>query len=304
MKSPAFSNSTAKVEDFYDAVSQDYHRIYQPGDKLTYKSGIGDYFRLQLVLRILAASQTRSVFEVGVGDGTPLQHMHLMGLQVAGCDISPKMVEISTRRLKESGVEKPKVWRADICNAVELAQAMMGQPADAVVALGVMPHVEKDLLALQNMRTLVRRGGKLLIEFRNSLFSLFTFNSKTHDFIVNDLLSSASAETREMVSEEIKRRVRMDLPPIRDKAPGSDAPGYDLIRAKFHNPFEIPQLLGQAGFGSVKMHWYHFHASMPQLQDALGERFDVDSIAMEHVLSNDWRGHFLCSAVLVEADAQ
>lgn len=296
--------SMAKVEDFYNAVSKDYYRIYQPGDRLTYKNGIGDYFRLQIVLRILAAARTKSVFEVGVGDGTPLQHMHLMGLHVAGCDISPRMVEVATNRLIQAGIEKPKLWRADICNALELAQAMMGEPADALVALGVMPHVEKDLLALQNMRTLVRSGGKLLIEFRNSLFSLFTFNRKTHDFIVDELLSTASDETRRAVSEEIKQRVRMDLPPVRDKAPGGDAPGYDLIRAKFHNPFEIPAMLEQAGFCNTKFHWYHFHASMPMLQDKLGDRFDVDSVAMEHVLSNDWRGYFLCSAVLVEADAR
>ena len=48
------------------------------------------------------------------------------------------------------------------------------EKADLVVSMGVMPHVNNDLLALRNMHALIRPGGKLLIEFRNSLFFLFT----------------------------------------------------------------------------------------------------------------------------------
>lgn len=293
----------ANVEEFYDAVAKTYHRIYELGGSPSYKNGIGDYFRLQIVLRLLAAAQAKSVFEVGVGDGTPLKHMHLMGLKVAGCDIAPKMVQYARKTLQAGGLGDPKILRADICNAVELAPAMMGERSDALVALGVMPHVAKDALALRNMRTLVRGSGKLLIEFRNALFSLFTFNRYTHDFIVNELLSNVSEETRNAVSRRVKEMVRMELPPIRDKAPDGKAPGYDLIPAKFHNPFEIPSLLREAGFINPIFHWYHFHAGLPMLQDELGDRFDTDSIAMEHELSNNWRGYFLCSAVLVEADA-
>jgi hypothetical protein len=95
----------------------------------------------------------------------------------------------------------------------------------------------------------------------------------------------------------------MDLPPVRDVAPDGISPGYDAIRANFHNPFEIPKLLADGGFENPKFHWYHFHASMPMIQNELGDLHDVESLAMEHELSNDWRGYFLCSAVLVEADA-
>jgi hypothetical protein len=153
------------------------------------------------------------------------------------------------------------------------------------------------------MRALVRDGGKLLIEFRNSLFSLFTFNRLTHDFIVDELLAPASSKVKARVSEKLKSIVRMDLPPVRSVAPDGISPGYDAIRAKFHNPFEIPKLLADGGFSNPQFHWYHFHASMPMIQNELGDLYDVESVAMEHELSNDWRGNFLCSAMLVEADA-
>ena len=294
--------SNNRVEDYYDAVAEQYHQIYDFDDP-SYKNGIADYFRLQIVLRIIAQNRCTSVFEVGVGDGTPLEQMHRMGLKVAGCDISPKMVETACQRLKDAGLDDPPIWRADVCNAVEMADAMMLEPTDVVVALGVLPHVEKDILALRNMRTLVRDGGKLLIEFRNKLFSLFTFNRFTHDFVVEELLASAGDDVRERVSETLKAMLRMDLPPVRDSVADGQGPGYDTIRAKFHNPFEIPDLLNDAGFGNPKFHWYHFHAAMPMLQDDLDKAFDQESMAMEHKLVNDWRGYFLCSACLVEADA-
>lgn len=290
------------VHSYYDAVAAEYQKIYEP-ESMSYKNGIGDYFRLQIVLRLLAQNNAKSVFEVGVGNGTPLAHMAAMGLDVAGCDISQAMVDESMERLKGVGVTEPQIWKADISNALEISQALFRQPADALVALGVMPHVEKDLLALRNMRTLVKAGGKLIIEFRNSLFSLFTFNRYTHEFIVNELLSGASNELREKVSNRIKDFVAMDLPPVRDVAPDQSSPGYDVILSKFHNPFEIPALLEQAGFANARFHWYHFHAAPPMMQNELAELFDRDSIAMEHVLINDWRGYFLCSAVTVEADA-
>ena len=121
--------------------------------------------------------------------------------------------------------------------------------------------------------------------------------------MVDELLAPASTTVRDKASEHLKKMVRMDLPQSRDVAPDGTSPGYDAIRAKFHNPFEIPQLLSDSGFKNPIFHWYHFHAGMPMIQDELGDEFDVESVAMEHEMSNDWRGYFLCSAVLVEADA-
>lgn len=290
------------VNQYYDAVAKEYYKIYNP-EKLSYKLGVGDYIRLQIVIRILGRERAKSIFEVGVGDGNPLNYLRRTGMAVAGCDISEQMVETTRQRLLDDGAEEARIWKADICNALELAPSLNSDPFDVVMALGVMPHVEKDILALQNMRTLVRTGGKILVEFRNSLFSLFTFNRYTTEFILNDLLANVSDKTRKRVEEELHKQTRMDMPPVRDKAPDGSAPGYDVIRAKFHNPLEVPSMLAQAGFANPVMHWYHFHAAMPMLQDELGDQYDIDSLAMEHTLSNDWRGHFLCSAVLVEAEA-
>ena len=132
----------ADVKEFYDSIASEYHSRYNIGDNPTYKKPIADYFRLQIVLRILAQNRCRSVFEVGVGDGTPLSQMSMMGLSVSGCDISERMVESTRNKLHNLGLSEPRIWKADISNAIELAPALMSEPVDALVALGVMPHVE------------------------------------------------------------------------------------------------------------------------------------------------------------------
>lgn len=289
-----------RVEDYYNQVAEDYHRIYD-SDEMSYKAGIQDYFRLQILLRRIAETQIASVYEVGVGDGTPLQHMYEKGLRVAGCDIAAKMVEQARARLANAGVTNPDIIQADIQRA-ETLEPQSDREFDALVAFGVMPHIEDDKAALDNMRRLLRTGGKLYIEFRNSLFSLFTFNRYTHDFITNELLDGVAGDVRERVSDEVKYRCRMDMPPVRDRIEGKDGPGYDLILAKYHNPLELPALLAASRFANPVFHWYHFHAAQPWLAGELGARFDEESIKLEQ-LTNNWRGMFLCSAVMVEADA-
>ncbi len=120
-----------KVQDYYNQVAAEYYKIYQP-EKMSYKLGIDDYFRLQILLRLLEASAARSVYEVGVGDGTPLATMHRMGLRVAGCDIAINMVD-RARRFQEMGVENPNIILADTENSTSV-EGKGGPGYDAILA--------------------------------------------------------------------------------------------------------------------------------------------------------------------------
>ena len=150
------------------------------------------------------------------------------------------------------------------------------------------------------MATLVRPGGSVFIEFRNKLFSLFTLNRNTSDFILNDLLVDVAKEVKDEVANDLKNRLRMDMPPLRDTVNGSQAPGYDAILSKFHNPFEVIDQFKRHEFTDIKLHWYHYHPAMPYLSDNMPALFREESIRLEHEPSN-WRGFFLCSAFVVEA---
>jgi len=285
---------------FYDAIADTYSEQYR-GDRLREaKEYPANYFRLQILTAVLKRSGLRSVYEVGVGEGTPLAVIAGLGLRVAGCDISKNMVEAARSNFKTRGLDPQAIQWGDIEVAASFAGQIPEGGFDAVIAAGVLPHVKDDKLMLGNIGTIVRPGGKVFIEFRNKLFSLFTFNRYTKDFILDDLLAGVSAEVKQAVAKELDARLAAGQPPVRAGASTPDTPDYGSLLAKFHNPFELIPFFEDNGYVNAKVHWYHYHPAPPLLESALGRTFRDAAIALEH--EGSWRGYFLCSAGVIEAD--
>lgn len=289
------------VSKHYDAVAADYERQYQRDGLLDLSRPYpANYFRLQLLLNSFATWGIKRVIEVGVGEGTPLSTLGRAGMDVWGFDISSAMVDASRARMREHGMDPGHIFWADIQDPTTYAHVFKDGLFDGLMAMGVMPHVANDDMVLKNMAALVRPGGRVFIEFRNSLFSLFTFNRYTVDFILNELLAGVSSKLKDAVAKDLETRVRMDMPPIRSKVDGSDAPGYDAILSRFHNPFEVLELFARNGFEQAKWLWYHYHPAMPYLESGIESLFREEAVRLEHEASG-WRGLFLCSAFVVEA---
>ena len=179
-----------------------------------------------------------------------------------------------------------------------LAPQLCNGKFDAVIAAGVLPHVKNDALFLQNLKMIVRPGGKVLIEFRNKLFSLFTMNRYTKEFILEDLLRDVSPGVKDAVAVELNKRLAIEIPPVRTTNEKGEGPGFDSILAKFHNPFELTDTFARNGYSDLKIHWYHYHAALPMLEQNIGAPFRSESIGLEH--EGSWRGYFLCSAGVME----
>lgn len=289
------------VASHYDASAEDYHDQYERANLYdTSKQYPANYVRLQLLLNSFISKGLKKVIEVGVGEGTPLSTLGKAGIDVWGFDISDSMVEKSKQTMEKNGMSPDKIFWGDIQDSNTYAHAMRDGLFDGLMAMGVMPHIENDELALRNMSSMVRPGGSVFVEFRNKLFSLFTFNRLTHDFVLNDLLKDTDEGMKEIVSKELAPRLRMDLPPQRMKHEKSDAPGYDSILSKFHNPFEVVEMFKRNDFADIRLLWYHYHSGMPYLESKNPELFRKESMKLEHESSN-WRGYFLCSAFVVEA---
>src|SRR5258705_6824185 len=290
------------VEDAHcDAFSSTYHRQYE-------RDGLHDigreypanYFRLQMLLNTFVSHGVKRVIEVGVGEGTPLATLGNAGFDVWGFDLSPEMVRRSRDRMRDNSMDPDHIFQADIQDPVTYAGAFKHGRFDALMAMGVMPHIENDDMVLENMATLVRPGGRIFIEFRNSLFSLFTFNRHTADFILDDLLRNVSPTLKDAVAKDLKPRLRMDAPSARMSLQGSEAPGYDAITSRFHNPFEVIELFRRHSFKDMRLLWYHYHPAMPYLESADPHLFREEAIRLERECSG-WRGLFLCSAFVIEA---
>lgn len=289
----------ADVSDHYNAVAERYHQQYQRENLALHAEYPANYFRLQILVQRLSALRLKSVYEVGVGEGTPLATMASMGFRVAGCDIAEGMVAKAKANFTARGLSPDLIQWGDVEDSTTLAGQLAGGEFDAVIAAGVLPHVANDRLALANMCMFMADGGRLFVEFRNKLFSLFTFNRYTKEFMLDDLLRDVPPDVKEVVAQELDKRVAADLPQLRRVSDDGSAPGYDAILSKFHNPFEFVELIERSGFKDVRIHWYHYHPAPPMLEGKIGPGFRKAAMALEH--EGSWRGYFLCSAGLLEA---
>lgn len=286
------------VASHYDGSASSYGEQYDPEKLWTNEEYPANLFRLQLVQRILAAAGATSVYELGVGDASPLSTIGASGLRVAGNDISPEMVKVARANMVARGLEAESISLLDAQDEAALAaeRARVGS-FDAVMALGVIPHVSDDAAFVRVMDTFLEPGGRLILQFRNAMFSMFTFNRLTKEFILDELLVGVSDSIRSVVAADLDRRLAVEFPPKRTRPSGD---GYDEILSRFHNPFELAELVRSHGYRDIRFHWYNYHPAYPMLAGQIdATEYRQGQVNLEH--EGTWRGMFLCSAGVIEA---
>jgi len=287
----------ADVVDHYDASAPTYSEQYDESKILTSAEYPANYFRLERIKKRVADLGLTSMYELGIGDGSPLAALGQMGLRVAGSDLSEGMLAVARAQFEDKGLDATALTLGDIQDRVTLEAAIATGPYDGVMALGVLPHVRDEGAVIDNMSEFIAPGGKLFLQFRNSMLSLYSFNRLTMEFILDELIVDAPQEIKDVVTAGLQDRLAMDKPPKREWDVAG--PSYDEILAKFHNPFELSDLVRARGFTDTRFHWYNYHVTPPMLAGAAGETFRTAGIAMEP--RDDWRGMFLCSAGVIEA---
>lgn len=266
--------------------AEQYRRLWDPDLEGGYPA---NHFAFRQVLTALHEQGAQRMVEVGVGQGRAIEIYEAAGIDVYGIDNNPDMVEMSAAVFSGAGLPADRASWGDIEDAVSLSGIRRKGPFDALLAMGVLPHVDHEKVALENMRNLVKPGGSVFVECRNKLFSLVTFNRFTYEFIMEDLLAGVHGEVKDKAGEFLKSRVDVEMPP---KPSGHEA--------KYHNPLDVHEVFEAAGFVDVRIRPFHYHAAMPRFEKELGAAFRAESIALENEPSN-WRGLFLCSAFVVEA---
>jgi 2-polyprenyl-3-methyl-5-hydroxy-6-metoxy-1,4-benzoquinol methylase len=283
----------SKIIQFYDSIASSYASQYSAENLHNTSTRYpANYFRLQLLLRSFRDGNIQTLIEVGCGEGTPLLNLAQMGFDVTGFDISPKMVEMAKANFVANNLDPEKIFCGDVEFPSSLAKCAKKIGYDGLLAMGVMPHLDKDQWGLKNMASLVKPGGRTFIEFRNKLFSLFTFNEYTFEFIMDDLLSGVGEELKAIVAERLKPAM------VGSKSVANDD-GYHQVKARFHTPMEAVSLMEAAGLKTIKTHWYHHHAAPPFIEKFNPQEFRDQSLNME--LKEDWRSMFMCSAFVIEA---
>ena len=293
------------VREHYATQQQDYVDQYDPEKIRTRAEYPANFFRLALLKRRFAELRPGRILDAGAGSGVPLLRLaeHVGTNDAVAFDVTPDMVQALQAAFHARGWDAARTYAGDVDRAEPYDRALaQGGPFDAVLMLGVMPHVQDETAVLRQVRRVLKPGGRAFVSFRNKLFNLLTMNRYTHDFLVEEVLADAPEPVRRARADELAARLAMDKPPIRTVS-STGSVGYDLIKSSMHNPLEMPALFRAAGFGATRLHWYHFHATLPMLEGARIDRaaFREASMALEG--SDDWRGHILCSAYVVEAEA-
>jgi 2-polyprenyl-3-methyl-5-hydroxy-6-metoxy-1,4-benzoquinol methylase len=290
----------ADVKDHYDGSAPSYHEQYDPDKVWEHEEYPSSYFRLLKVIDILRERGAKTVYELGAGEASPIIAIReALGVEIRASDLSPEMVRFGKENLTTHGMDPSWLTELNILDtdAVRAEAARVGQ-FDAVIALGVIPHVEDDAWFVEAMSLFLKPGGTLILQFRNSMFSMFTFNRLTKELILDELLSPVPEAFRSVVATDLDQRLAVDKPPKRtwDK----DAPAYDEILARFHNPFELAEVVKAEGFTDLSYRWYNFHPTYPMIANGIApQEYRQAQIALE--ADTSWRGMFLCSAGMIIA---
>lgn len=286
------------VASHYDGSASSYSDQYNEAMIWTNEEYPANYFRLKMVRRILAEAGVQSLYEHGVGDATPLVTIAGDGIRVAGNDVSPEMVKVARANMLEHGLDPESISFLDVqdSNAITAERERAGD-FDAVMALGVIPHVTDDHAFVSSMDLFLNPGGRLLLQFRNSMFSMFTFNRLTKEFILDELIPDVPESVRQVVQADLDQRLAVDKPPLRTRPTGD---GYDEILSRFHNPFELSEVVKSFGFSDLKFHWYNYHPAYPMIAGNIDPKV-YRQAQMDLEGDQSWRGMFLCSAGVIEA---
>jgi len=286
------------VSSHYDGSAASYADQYDPEKLWTNAEYPANFFRLELVKRLLQAAGSTSVYELGCGDATPLIRIAELGIRVAGSDLSPEMVRFAHDYLVAAGLSPDQVSLVDAEDPAALVAEQDSRGLfDSVMALGVIPHIHDDAAFVAALDGFLRPGGQLLLQFRNSMFSMFTFNRLTKEFILDELLVDVPQSIRQVVTADLDARLAVDKPPVRTRPTGD---GYDEILARFHNPLELSDVVRAQGYSDIRYHWYNYHPAYPMLASSVDAR-EYRQAQMDLEGDTSWRGMFLCSAGIIEA---
>lgn len=275
-----------KARIFYDEKSRDYSRIYK--HQYEYPASV---IRLNIVLRRLKKNKARTILDVGCGTCIPMIKLIKGGFKVKGFDFSRKMVEEGKKELERNGINPNLIFEADI------EKFSLKEKFDAVIVLGVFPHIVNEDKAFSNLRKMLKKEGLVFIEFRNDLFASYTLNEYSFDFFLNRVidLESLPKKTLDKVIKFYSEKFGVSMTNKR-KIRGIT---HNEFLSKFHNPLCINKLFERNGFDVVKIHFYHYHALPPIFEKECPKLFKRLSLKMEN--PDDWKGYLMASAFVVEA---
>lgn len=207
--------------------------------------------------------------DLGCGSGDLTVLMAEEGAACAGVDFSPEMIALAERLAEARRV-------ADRC-AFSVGSVLdfepAGEPFDLAALLGVIEYLSAAETAelLARCRSALRDGGNLIVESRNRLFNLVTFNDYTRHEIETGNLEALMAEALAIVGAESMADCLARLAALEGTAaPLESYPvtGVPVTVRHQYTPAQACRLLRESGLTPLSISPYHYHVAPPRFLDA------------------------------------
>jgi len=272
----------------YNRTVERYIQTYQDD----YTGYPGNKKRYEIIESLIQKHSPEKILYIGCGACIPMvKIMKKFNCIIHGIDFSQNMIDKGKQTLKDHGFSTELILKGDVEDFISLPDDIY----DFVIAAGVFTHLPDDNTALKNIHFKLKNAGILAVEFRNELFSLFSFNKYSYDFIVNKLIcfDELSDDIKDEVELFFKQRFKIS----NEVQISNESTFYSNgIIKKFHNPLTIHFNLKQNGFSFMNNYFYHYHALPTYFSN-----FDNYNNISSHLENpNDWKGHFLASAFVCE----
>jgi len=214
----------AEVDYYFQSSAAYWEEIYhsQRLRPLTYQQ------RRDVALRWIAAvglPASARVLDVGCGAGVLAAALATAGYAVDAIDTAPAMIEIARRRAACSEVAARLTVAAGDAHALPFSDGCF----DVVTALGVLPWLYSEAVAISEMQRVLKPGGYILVA---------TDNESRLDRLLDPISTPPLAPLRRMVKAIL---------------PGARTPQSPCgFAAKRHRPAEIDRLLSRHGLAKIR----------------------------------------------------
>ena len=275
---------------YFGSLADSYGDDYKD---LSHKKYPANRYRLNLVKKILTDLRPKRILDIGCGTGDPLVEIAKMGFDVSGFDFSLEMVSKARENLAAAGISAEAVFQDDM----EIPSHVPAGVYDCMIALGAVYYARDFNQTMQNLTDLLLPRGHFIFSLRNQLFSMFSMNHYTKEFILENLVpyEKLSKGARLILCETLEKKY--DEGSVKKIFDNVDTQG---VHSVFHNPLTIKSdVLEPLGLRYEDTYYYHFHALPPLFEHLVSEEFHELSAQME--VGTDWRGIFMASSFVVHA---
>jgi SAM-dependent methyltransferase len=123
------------------------------------KAHENDFRASSIAGRLMLHSRGGRVLDAGCGSGLLSLRLHRAGCDVVSVDAEEAMVGFTRQTLKGGGFEDAVVKEMTL----ERLDSLEGGKFDEIYCCDVIEHIQDDLLAMQQLRSMLKPGGQLIL---------------------------------------------------------------------------------------------------------------------------------------------